>query len=69
MYLLTGNFKDCAYNKVEPNEKALTIAGYIMAGLTCFCIIPFIIVFIKWKIHDRRLQQRSDTTDLIPTQR
>lgn len=63
--LFTGNYKDCAYQKDEPNEDALTIAGYILAGLTCACIIPFIVVFVKWKVHDMRLKGRSDVTDLI----
>lgn len=61
----SGNYKDCAYQKDEPNEDALTIAGYILAGLTCACIIPFIVVFVKWKVHDMRLKGRSDVTDLI----
>lgn len=62
----TGNYKDCAYNKQEPDFKSLTVAGYIMAGLTCICIFPFIIVFIKWKWQDRKFQRKSqDQTDLI----
>ncbi|XP_063439902.1 beta-secretase 1-like [Mytilus trossulus] len=65
-----GNYKDCGYNKKDPNTKSLTIAGYIMAGLTCVCIVPFIIVFIKWKWQDRMLRNRyHDQTDLIPTDR
>ncbi|CAG2257140.1 BACE1 [Mytilus edulis] len=66
----SGNYKDCGYNKKDPNTKSLTIAGYIMAGLTCVCIVPFIIVFIKWKWQDRMLRYRHhDQTDLIQTDR
>lgn len=70
LYFFPGNYKDCGYNKKDPNTKSLTIAGYIMAGLTCVCIVPFIIVFIKWKWQDRMLRYRHhDQTDLIQTDR
>ena len=66
----SGNYKDCAYNKIEPDKKSLNIAGYIMAGLVGICIIPFIIIFIKWKLQDRKLRNRQDDlTDLIPDAR
>jgi len=66
-FYFTGNYKDCAYNKIEPDKKSLNIAGYIMAGLVGICIIPFMIIFIKWKLQDRKLRNRQDDlTDLIP---
>ncbi|KAL4218310.1 Beta-site APP-cleaving enzyme [Mactra antiquata] len=68
-----GDYTDCAYIKIDPKNKTLTIVGYVLAGICGLCITPLIVLVIQW--HCRRSRCRklkrsnSDFNDLMEEQR
>lgn len=70
----TGNYADCEYHEpdVGPNL-TVAIVGYVMAGITGLCLLPLLVLAIRWQARKlglckRRLyRQNSDQSDLMNT--
>lgn len=64
-----GDYKDCAYKKIEGHNKTLSIVGYVLAGVCGVCILPLILFVIQWQCRKcpcRKLKRsNSDVKDLV----
>lgn len=45
----TVDYTDCAYAKIDSRSSALTIVGYVMAGICGLCLLPLILLTIRWQ--------------------
>ncbi|XP_045209732.2 beta-secretase 1-like [Mercenaria mercenaria] len=65
----TGDYNDCAYKKVETDNKTLTIVGYVLAGICGVCILPLFVLLLQWQCRKcpcRKLKRsNSDFKDLM----
>ncbi|KAK3581004.1 hypothetical protein CHS0354_013898 [Potamilus streckersoni] len=67
----TGNYKDCAYVKVETRDNTLNIVAYVMAGICGLCVLPLFVIFAQWQLRKcfcrrKKLERsNSDLTDLV----
>ncbi|KAL3885749.1 hypothetical protein ACJMK2_025791 [Sinanodonta woodiana] len=67
----TGNYKDCAYVKVEARDNTLNIVAYVMAGICGLCVLPLFVIFAQWQLRKclcrrKKLERsNSDLTDLV----
>lgn len=65
---LSVDYTDCAYAKISSHSSALTVVGYVMAGICGLCLLPLILLTLRWQcVRCQRSRKRagSDFNGLV----
>ncbi|KAK3106956.1 hypothetical protein FSP39_003917 [Pinctada imbricata] len=75
-FTFNGNSKDCAYVKVDKNNKTMNVIAYVLAGICGLCIIPLCVAMaiFQWRTSRcgglrKRHDSTNDTNDLMASDR
>ena len=67
-FSISVDYTDCVYAKIDTSNKALTVVGYVMAGICGVCLIPLFLLIVRWqclKCRGGRKRMGSDSNGLV----